>query len=402
MLTPIAAGVLGLGTAWSLYPNGGVTMGHVAALLLGPVVLTGAWRWRQGRICLILLALWLFTAALTEIVVHDPRGHLVYALSRPVTVALSFCAGMWAFQQRDKVKTTYIVSLTVGLVGGIAFAPSAGLATDPWKYGFGPVASLGTVLVSATLQGRGRRLFSALVMTAVALLNLKLGFRSEFLVVSLAGAMGVLASRRGSGVAWRRCLLIGTSVCALAGIIYVSYGHVVESGRLGRQQQVKWDTQSRIEGGPLMGDRPEFLASGAVIEDSPWVGRGVAPQISRKTQDAFMERMQAIGITVHEGLTRYYFSRGLFLHSVLFQLWAETGILVLPGLLFPVFLVLRALLAAVRAGSGPAALVFSLAAGRLGWDLLFSPWPRLQGVYLGTAAAAAVVYLVRQRRSPAG
>ncbi|MCQ4079694.1 hypothetical protein NGB36_03545 [Streptomyces sp. RB6PN25] len=393
MLTPIAAAVLGLGTAWSLYPNGGVTIGHATALAMGPVVLTATRRWKQGRMCLAFLALWLLAAALTEVIVHDPLGHMVYALCRPLTVALSFCAGMWAFQQHDKVKNTYIVSLAVGLVGGIAFVSTAGLEADPWKYGYGPVGSLGAVLLSATLQSRGKRVLAASVMLAVALLNVELGFRSEFLIDSLAGAVGVLASRGGSGTAWKRCMLIGASICALAGVIYVSYGHIASSGRLGVQQEAKWDAQSHIEGGALLGARPAFVASSAVIEDSPLAGRGVAPQVSRETQAAFMEKMDAIGVTVHEGLTHYYFSRGLFLHSVLFQLWAETGILVLPGLLFPVLLVLWALIAAVRAGSGPAALIFSLAVGRLGWDLLFSPWPRLQGVYLGTAAAAAVIYL---------
>ncbi|WP_405722859.1 hypothetical protein OG607_13325 [Streptomyces sp. NBC_01537] len=393
------AAIVGLGMAWSLYVNGGVTIGHCVLLAMGPVALTAAWGQKSGRLCLCLLTLWLLTAAATELVVHDPLGHTVYALCRPITVALSFCGAMWAFQQRGRVKNIYVVSLVVGLAGGIAFVPTPGLSADPWKYGFGPVASVAAALVVATPPLRDRRWLSALAMLTVALLNLELGFRSEFLILFVAAVVGLLASRRGSGPVFRRCVLLSAALCALGTVVYVGYGHVADSGRLGAQQEMKWEVQSRVEGGLLLGARPEFIASTAVIEDSPLVGRGVAPQVSVQTRSAFLDRMQAIGVTVHEGITRYYFGRGMFLHSVLFQVWAETGVLALPGLLFPVGLVLWALAAAVRSGSGSPALIFSLLAGQLGWDLLFSPWPRLEGVYLGTAAAAAVVYLASQRQS---
>lgn len=397
-LTGVTAAVLGLGTSCSVYANGGVTVGHCVALVIGPVLLAAARRHKSGRVFLWHLVLWASATVFTTVTVHDSLHHTVYALSRPLTVALSFCAAMWAFQQSRWVKNVYIVSIMAGLFGGIALVPTPGLAADPWKYGFGPVVSFAAALLVAAPPLRKRRLLQGALMTLTAVTSLVLGFRSEFLIVCVATAVSVLVSRRSAGRTFRRCMLLGVGLGTLCLGIYVGYSSAASSGLLGQQQKVKWEKESTAEGGLLFGARPAFVASTAVIEDSPLFGRGVRPEVSQETQSAFMQRMRDIGITVHTGLSNYYFGHGLYLHSVIFQLWAETGLLVLPGLLFPVWLVVRALVAAVGAGSRCTALVFSMLVGQLGWDLLFSPWPRLEGVYLGTAAAAAIVYAASRQR----
>jgi hypothetical protein len=385
----------GLGTAWSLYPRGGVTLGDVILLAVAPVLLSAAWRWKHARTWLWFLALWWLATAFTELVTHDTVHHVVYALCRPLTVALSFCGALWALQHRTVVARAYIVALLAGSMGAVSLYPSVNMRVDPWKYGYGPVVSLGVILLSAVLLSRGRRLQAMLLVVAVSLVSLVLGFRSEFIITALAASVGLLTAGRGPGPAWRRYLLTGGALCALTAVVYIGYGQFASSGELGPQQQMRWERQSRVEGGLLIGARPEIIASTTVIADWSPVGRGVSPQVDAETRTAFLQRVHALGIKLHEGFDYYYFSRGLYLHSVLFQLWAEAGILVLPGLLFPVLVVLSALLAAIRAGSGPGTMVFGFLFSHLAWDTLFSPWPRLHAVYLGTAAAAAVLYLAR-------
>ncbi|MDX6350699.1 MAG: hypothetical protein QOF84_5489 [Streptomyces sp.] len=389
----------GLGTAWSLYPRGGVTLGDAILLAVAPVVLSAAWRWKHARTWLWFLALWWLATAFTELVTHDTVRHAVYALCRPLTVALSFCGALWALQHRTAVARAYIVTLVAGSMVAASLYPSANMRVDPWKYGYGPVVSLGVILLSAVLLSRGRRLAATLLLAAVALVSLVLGFRSEFIITALAASVGLLTAGRGPGRAWRRYLLTGGALCALTAVVYIGYGHLASDGELGPQQQMRWERQSRVEGGLLIGARPEIIASATVIAGWSPVGRGVSPRVDMETRTAFLQHLHGLGIKLHEGFDYYYFNRGLYLHSVLFQLWAEAGILVLPGLLFPMLVVLWALLAAIRAGSGPGTLAFCFLFSHLAWDTLFSPWPRLHAVYLGTAAAAAVLYLARQRGS---
>lgn len=395
-----AAAGIGLGTAWSLYPGGGVTLGHAILAALGPVVLTAAWRWKAGRICLAFFALWLVTAAVTEVETGDSMRHTAYALSRPMTVGLSFCGGLWIFQRGGTAVRVYAVSLVAGLAAAVAVTPwSANVARDPWKYGYGTVVTVAVVLLSAKLFGRRKSLVAFLLLAADAVANLTLGFRSEFVVVSIAAALGALTARRDERHSGHRVMMAGAGLCGIVAALYVGYGYLAESGYLDAQQQMKWERQSDVQGGLLIGGRPEVVASVTVIANSPLVGRGIAPQVDAETRAAFLERLRALGVETHEGVVSYYFGQGLYVHSVLFQLWAETGLLVLPGLLAPFFLVLTALTIAIRAGAGAPVLVFSLLSARLGWDLMFSPWPRLHGIYLGTAAAAAVVYLARHRHA---
>jgi hypothetical protein len=392
---------VGLGTGWSVYPHGGLTLGHLVLLALLPVIASGAWGWKRARLVLTLLALWGIAAVVTAASVHDTTHHLAFALCRPLTLALSFSGAIWAFTRGSTVLRAYTGSLVIGLAAAVALFPSPGFAKDPWKFGLGPVASLAAVLIAALLLHRYRPVPAAVLVSAAALTNLGSGFRSEFLVVSLAAATAVLAGRRGSpGSSWGRCLGVGAAMCAATAVISLGYGFLAGSGQLGADQQYKWDRQNRVAGGLLIGGRAEVVGSAVVIRQSVIIGRGISPQVSLRMRQDFLQRLHERGVHIDQAVIHYYFGQGLYLHSTFFQMWAETGVLALPGLLLPVVLVGRALLDAARCGSGPAALVFSFLLYQLSWDLVFSPWPRLDGVTLGTAAAAAVVYLAAAQKRP--
>lgn len=391
----------GLGTGWSVYPHGGLTLGHLVLLAVLPVIAPAAWARERARLVLGLLALWGIAAVVTAAAVHDTTHHLAFALCRPLTLALSFSGAIWAFTRGFAVLRAYTGSLVLGLAAAVALFPSPGFAKDPWKFGLGPVASLAAVLIAALLLRRRRPVPAAVLVSAAAMANLGSGFRSEFLVLSLAVATAVLAGRRGSpGSSWGRCLWVGAAMCAATAVISLGYGFLASSGQLGADQQYKWDRQNRVAGGLLIGGRAEVVGSAVVIRQSQLIGRGISPQVSLQTRHDFLQRLHERGVRIDQSVIQYYFGHGLYLHSTFFQMWAETGVLALPGLLLPVALVGRALLDAARRGSGPAALVFSFLLYQLSWDLVFSPWPRLDGVTLGTAAAAAVVYLAAAQKPP--
>jgi hypothetical protein len=116
--------------------------------------------------------------------------------------------------------------------------------------------------------------------------------------------------------------------------------------------------------------------------------------VSAHSRSVFFRAWRAVNGGVEGPHERYYyFGKGLLIHSILFQRWLETGILAVPGLVFPVGLLGAAVLTSISASSRSSILVFCFLLSLLLWDLLFSPWSRLHGVHFGTSAAAAAVYL---------
>ncbi|WP_164657636.1 hypothetical protein [Streptomyces sp. RLB3-17] len=395
----LVAAAMGLCNAWGPYEQTGVTVGHVIVLAIAPVCLTVAWRWRMARWNVILVCFWLLASAFTEIMADDSVHDAILALSRPFSVLVSFCGAMWALQRTRSVVRVYGVTFVAGLILNVYIFLRSNPSVDSWKYGYGPVVSLAVVLLAFVLLGRQKRSAAVLLVISMALVNLFQGFRSEFLIVCVAGAVTLLAGRRGPRSDWKRVVPVVVGLISLAVVVPNAYGYLASSGRLGIEQQYRWERQSRVDGGVLVGARPEIAASYVIVKESPIVGRGFTPEVSYRTRSEFLGKLQAGDVDFNERRENYYFGRGLYLHSVLFQLWTETGMAVIPGILLPVLFVLLALVAAVREGSRPYALLFAFLCSQLAWDLLFSPWPRLEGLYLGTAAAAAVLYLGSWSRS---
>ncbi|MGW1497780.1 hypothetical protein ACWCQW_04180 [Streptomyces mirabilis] len=388
----VVATAIGLGNAWGPYQQAGVTVGHAVVLVIAPVALAAAWRWKMARWNLLILLVWLLGATFTEVAVGDSAHDMVLVLSRPLAVLVSLCGAMWALQCRPAVVRVYVVAFVAGLTLNIFLWLRIHPTTDAWKYGYGPVVSLTAVLAAFALLTRRKRAIATLLMISVALVSLFLGFRSEFLIVCFAGVVAMLAGRREARISWKRTLLVVVGLISLVAAVTSTYGYLAASGKLGAEQQYRWEGQSQVEGGVLLGARPEIAASYVIIKESPLMGRGLVPDVSHKTRSEFLGQLRSGDADFNERRENYYFGKGLYLHSVLFQLWAETGIIALPGILLPVLLVLLALVAAVKGGSGAYALLFAFLFAQLGWDLLFSPWPRLEGLYLGTAATAAVLY----------
>ncbi|GAB2728010.1 hypothetical protein [Streptomyces bullii] len=392
-----AAALLGLGNALSFHPRGGLTLTHYIVVIGLPVFLPVAWRLRTARWVFALLLVWMSSVALTSLITGDRLVNVGLALSYPVTIALSFCGAVWAFCQGSATAKTFVASLMLGLIAANLLYRAPSYHVDPWKYALGPVVTMCCVLVAAALLGRGLFALSALVTGAIALFNLLAGFRSLFLVTSVALLVTVvtgLGGRRSGRRRWSRCVWAGAVLSGLLVGLYSVYGQLAGDGALGREQQLKWVRQADSVGGAVVGARPEIAGSLALVADSPVIGRGVKPQVSAHDRSVFFEKWRTVNGGVegpHE--EHYYFGKGLLVHSILFQRWLETGILALPGLVFPIGLVGAAALASISDSRRPLTLVFGFLLSLLLWDLLFSPWSRLHGLYIGTSAAAAAVCL---------
>lgn len=389
--------LLGLGNALAFHPRGGLTLTHYVLVIGLPVFLPVAWRLRTARWVFTLVLLWMSGVVITSLITGDRLFNVCLALSYPITIALSFCGAVWAFCQNSTTARAFVSSLMIGLIAANVLYKTPSYHVDPWKYALGPVVTMCCILLAAALLARGLFMLSVLATSAIAFYNLIAGFRSLFLVTSIAFLITMLtglSGRRSGRRRWVRCVWVGTVLSCLLVALYSVYGQLAGDGTLGREQQLKWSRQSDSEGGAVIGARPEIAGSLALVAESPVIGRGVKPHVSAHSRSVFFKEWRAVNGGMegpHEEY--YYFGRGLLIHSILFQRWLETGILALPGLIFPIGLVGAAALTSIGSSSRPLTLVFGFLLSLLLWDLLFSPWSRLHGVYIGTSAAAAAVYL---------
>ena len=390
---PVGLGFLiGLAFLVPVASRAGVTLAHVILVVLLPVTLAASWRLRATRFLLGAEGLWFVAAAITDhlqgVGLHDSY----LTLTRPLIIFLTYCGFVWLYQMGRR----YVLAASAGFVIGVIVASASyrvgNFEIDPWKYGLGDPVSLALVICAGWALLHKHTALAFGLGSSALLANLFLGFRSELAVVLVAAAIASIGGKvRTDNRRW--IIKLGMSLLAVVVVGYPVYGFLASSGHLGAEQQYKWEGQSQVTGGAVIGARPEFVAASVIIGQSPILGQGTGFSVDLSTQARFLARLDQLGVSVSAEDSQFFFGRGVYLHSSFFQTWAESGILSLPGMLFPWLLILRATGRAVRTGSRPLALVFGVVAAQFTWDFLFSPWLRLGPSLIGVAAAAAVVYL---------
>ena len=370
----------------------GVTLGHLVLIALLPVTVAASWQLRATRYLLGFETLWLVVAAITDhlqgVDLHDSYLTLV----RPVVIFVTYCGFVWLFRNGRRHVLAAGAGFLIGVIVASATYRVGNFEIDPWKYGLGDPVSLALVICAGLAMLHKHTVLAIGLGSSALLANLVLGFRSELAVVLVAAAIASIGGKvRTDNRRW--IIKLGMSLLAVVVVGYPVYGFLASSGHLGAEQQYKWEGQSQVTGGAVIGARPEFVAASVIIGQSPILGQGTGFSVDLSTQARFLARLDQLGVSVSAEDSQFFFGRGVYLHSSFFQTWAESGILSLPGMLFPWLVILRATGRAVRTGSRPLALVFGVVAAQFTWDFLFSPWLRLGPSLIGVAAAAAVVYL---------
>ena len=390
---PVGLGFLvGLAFLVPVASRAGVTLGHVILVGLLPVTLAASWRLRATRFLLGAEVVWLVVAVITDHL-QGVGLHVSYlTLTRPIIFLVTYCGFVWLYQMGRRHVLAASAGFVVGVIVASALYRVGNFEIDPWKYGLGDPVSLAIVIGAGWAMLHKHTALAIGLGTAALLANLLLGFRSELAVVLVAAAIAAIGGKvRTNNRRW--IIKLGMSLLAVVVVGYPVYGFLASSGHLGAEQQYKWEGQSQVTGGAVIGARPEFVAASVIIGQSPILGQGTGFSVDLSTQARFLARLDQLGVSVSHEDSQFFFGKGVYLHSAFFQTWAESGILSLPGMLLPWFLVLRATGRAVRRGSRPLALIFGVVAAQFTWDFLFSPWLRLGPSLLGVAAAAAAVYL---------
>jgi hypothetical protein len=214
----------------------------------------------------------------------------------------------------------------IGLAYGVGRL-TAGVLTAPgsenaWKFALSvPV----TVIVLSLLARHRRPFLAAAALLAIGGLDVLNDARSAFGFCVLAAALVLWQARPGAGarpVRW----WVGTPVlAALAALGYLALRQLLLAGVLGAGLQERTFTQITQTGSLILGGRPEWTATVALMHHQPFgFGLGTLPGA-----DDVAVALAGVSVTriptVDGYLEHYMLDGGFELHSVVADLWALLG-----------------------------------------------------------------------------
>jgi hypothetical protein len=150
-------------------------------------------------------------------------------------------------------------------------------------------------------------------------------YRSAFAFCAVAAILVLWQSRPVSG---RRRAPWWLTVPALAGLAATGYWGITQlllSGALGSELQKRSLTQVRQSGSLLLGGRPEWTATWALMKDRPFgFGLGVVP--TAHDIDVAKAGLAVVHIpTADSYLEHQLLSTGVHMHSIIADLWGALG-----------------------------------------------------------------------------
>jgi hypothetical protein len=348
----------------------GLTAAFVVALLLLPVWIgsLAAYRGARALAGLVLLALAIGgLLAARSSVDHDFAAYEAVSTGVLVLGAVGLI-GLVAWSRT--VLPLWAIGAVFGL-GMLAHAVlSAGGSGNPYKFGYSlPL----TIIVLSLLSRRPRpgRAVAALVVLGVA--DIAADARSAFGFCLLAGALVLWQAR--PVVPGRRASALQTIglLAVLAAGAYFAISELLTSGVLGAGVQARTTAQIDQSGSLLLGGRPEWTATWALMQQHPW-GFGLGTVPSATDLATAKAGLAAVQIPTINGYLENYLLNGRFeLHSIVADLWTNLGLMGLATGLFLGFLVVRGLAQGLSERQASPLLCFL--ALRSIWVLAFGPLP---------------------------
>lgn len=324
---------------------------------------------RVPRTFILLGLVWLYGQIATDIY----RGTAVHDLARGwaniIFTLIDFAALFLLLDGRAKRYKLFALGLAIGSLFAFLLNPSTDLG-DPWKFGLATPVALCAALVACSRPVRRVPLLGAIILGAVAVINLERDFRSLALVAALAAIYLAGIDVFGRRQAIRRlpvASFLRLAVLSVATIVAFTflYSHAAQSGWLGHAAQQKYVVESQSSYGVLGGGRPEFKASLRAIMDSPLLGHGSWPKDPK-----YLIYLVAPGRTLAQ-LSQQ--SGVIPTHSYLTGAWVDAGVLGIPIWIWAFVLVARALVRGFRRGDQLAPLT-AFAGMWLAWAIPFSPY----------------------------
>jgi capsular polysaccharide biosynthesis protein len=348
----------------------GLTLAFVVALLLLPVWVGSLAAYRGARALALLVLLALATGGLLAARSSVDRGFAAHeALSTSLLVLGAVgLVGLIAWSR------TMLPLWAIGAVFGLGMLThavlSAGGTGNPYKFGYSlPV----TIIVLSLLSRRPRPARTVTALVLLGLADIAADARSAFAFCLLAGALVLWQAR--PVIPGRRASALQTIglLAFLATGAYFALSELLTSGVLGAGVQARTTAQIDQSGSLLLGGRPEWTATWALMQQHPW-GFGLGTVPSATDLATAKAGLAAAHIPTINGYLENYLLNGRFeLHSIVADLWTNLGPLGLATGLFLGFLGVRGL--AQGLSDRQAAPLLCFLALRSIWVLAFGPLP---------------------------
>jgi O-antigen ligase len=378
-LTDLAVFVLGLAGIYSVGLVGALPGNEILLLPFLPVLLiykgSRAFN-REYFWFLILVCAWLLGTVAADANIDNYAVNRMKGMARVVFFAFNFIA--LAIRINHKTRRMIIFALSICIVMLTYGREFRGDFLTQWKFGYASALTILALLAASYYNARKKYKTCVSIFLLLAALNLYFAFRSQMVIVLIAGALTipVFENRRALGRAQTRSAssnLKGVILVLLAGgAIFIANQAIkfaATQGFLDENTSEKFQTQSSGKLGVLVGGRPETLVALQAIRDSPIFGHGsfaADPKYLELKQDLQYEYGYSDTDTPEE-------EGGIPTHSHLTMAWVESGIF--GGLLwlYILGLTIRAILqtAIHRQTLSPLYCYFLV---NFVWDILFSPF----------------------------
>jgi O-antigen ligase len=404
------AGLFALGAAGIFSVNlvGSLPGNEVLIFPMLPVILLARGRRAFNREYLwfyVLTGGWLLGTLIADLVNGSSMEVRMKGTARVIFFALDFIA--LAVLINNKVRRLVIFALSIAFIMYMDSRAFRGEFSEQWKFGISQSLAIVALWPSCYFYARKRYWICFAISAALAVLNLRYGFRSQLLVVMVSAVMVLPIFRQeGSTVAQNRLKLV--ALLAFAGsaawLSNASIQWAASKGFFDESTQGKFETQSHGDLGVLVGGRPETLVAIQAIIDRPIIGHGsfpYDPKYLQLEQDIQYRHGYSDNDEANEELIPV-----IPTHSHLTMAWVESGIL--GGILwiYIMILIMRSLLylSASRPNMAPLYSYFMVS---FIWDILYSPFGsvnRIIGAYYILLAygilkeAATEAALARRKR----
>lgn len=346
----------------------GLTTGLLASVALLPVWAPVVRRYRGATTLMALTALGLASGALLAWLSSQDHDFSRYEAASTAFLVLTFAGGtgvvLWA---RTALPLT-VLGTAYGLgalASGILGVPGS---ENAWKFELSfPV----TVIVLSQLAGWKRPILPVVLLLAVSSVSVANDARSAFAFTVVAAAL-LLWQRRGR----RRPDRWGMQVAVLGILATGGYWLLRElllAGVLGAGLQARTATQIAQTGSLLLGGRPEWTATWALMRDSP-LGFGLGTVPSAHDVLVAAQGISVTRIPTVEGYLEHYLLAGrVELHSIVADLWSNLGPAgIALGLLVATLITVGL---AVQVSRGQASALVCYLAPLTLWSLAFGPLP---------------------------
>lgn len=353
---------------------------------------------REMNLVLVVVAVWLFGAIMTDLIKATAFEDLVRGWSKIFFFTITFVFLYLATEGKLLRITLFLLGLGVGDLLTLAHQQDDFFLAEPWKFGFGPPITLFIMVFISTLSFR--RLVGlwgqVAVIAALASLNLVLNSRSVFGLLLASASIGALAEVLGWFLRGKRlpkpvfaATLVGAFVFCQS--VASVYGWAASSGILGPEALEKYEVQTQGGMGILLGGRAESLVSTQAIMDSPIIGHGSWAR-DYSYVSLYIQALEQRGVPI---IGDPYSSGLIPSHSFLLGSWVEFGIL---GAIFWIYVLAlcgRALYSLFHIPDWCRPFVTFVLLSLM-WDVLFSPFGAQQR-FLVPAEMCIVFWVIRNQ-----